>query len=137
MPTQDTSTERPRGGSPPLTGSVNVAEAKGMIGDEVRQMLRLTRQLLRPSNHVNAAAAALDDVMKPLAEKIRAAENPEVMRAAIDEIILDELRARYGREQISACAQNPRTSPVDADPRKDSGECPQAELFSRNEKLTD
>lgn len=72
-----------------------IQSAKAIIGDEVREMLRLTRQLLRPSNEVDAAAKQLDAVMKPLALKIRAAESPEAMRAAIDEIILEELKARY------------------------------------------
>jgi transcriptional regulator NrdR family protein len=72
-----------------------IQNAKAIIGDEVREMLRLTRQLLRPSNEVDAAAKQLDAVMNPLALKIRESEKPEAMRAAIDEIILEELKARY------------------------------------------
>lgn len=72
-----------------------IQSAKAIIGDEVREMLRLTRQLLRPSNEVDAAAKDLDAVMKPLALKIRESEKPEAMRAAIDEIILEELKSRY------------------------------------------
>ena len=95
---------------PASAGSGSVAAAKAMIGDDVCQMLRLTRELLRPSNDVDTAAAALADVMKQLAPRIREAEAPEVMRAAIDEIILEELRARYDRAEFCRPAEEEATT---------------------------
>lgn len=72
-----------------------IQSAKAIIGDEVREMLRLTRTVLRPSSDLTAESEKLAALMKQLAPKIRESGKPEIMRAAIDEIILEELKARY------------------------------------------
>lgn len=72
-----------------------IQSAKAAIGDEVREMLRLTRAVLRPDGDLESESEKLAAVMKKLAPKIRESENPEAMRAAIDEIILEQLKARY------------------------------------------
>lgn len=72
-----------------------IQSAKAIIGDEVREMLRLTRTVLRPTSNLETESEKLAAVMKKLAPKIRESGKPEVMRSAIDEIILEELKARY------------------------------------------
>lgn len=72
-----------------------IQSAKAIIGGEVREMLRLTRMVLRPSSDLAAESEKLAALMKQLAPKIRASGKPEIMRAAIDEIILEELKSRY------------------------------------------
>lgn len=74
---------------------MTIAEAKNLIREDVANVLRLTRALLSPETDAAAIGQKLDAVMKPLAKRIREANEEKIMKAAFDELVLEDMRARH------------------------------------------